>query len=918
MEQLMNNFDNQPEEIKALLVKSFDERLYLSTAKVLAKDITNPNSQKLAGTIYLLSRLRGCPRDVDGYVEALFHRLSKKNKLFLLQNKTEFNQVLKENYNINFQRFDYLSATKMVESYLLTPGHKRDPLETPELAYLRMAIEMHSHFGIEKVLERYSEMSNWYYTPASPTIFNAGTPNNQMSSCFLVHIEDDLTSILQTGVGECGLISKAMGGLGIDVNSIRHSEIGYTGISSGMPSFVRVYDRNIGCVDQGGRRKGAGTVFARDWHVDILDFVKSCSSLAPHHERFDNVTSCVWMSNLFYERVEKDGWWTLFCPSHVPGLANLYNEEFEEKYLYYENLVDQQRQELQQIRDELSKLREKYISNPDDEEKRNEYFRQCRLEVEYQRKKIIYSRRIKASELYDLIVDTQLKKSVYMMNGDTINGRNQMANIGAINGSNLCLEIVEPANKDEIASCNLSSINLTKHCRGTVDYSFSREMMIDYDFDKEVTTEELRKIYDFNNLGKICRSVVDNLNQVIDFNNYPLDIVSESGIIRGKISKTNFRNRPIGIGVGGLSDTYLNLDLPYDSDGATLFNKMLFATMYFNSLVQSLKMAIEEGEYSTFRTGECRIFNPETHQFETLKGSPLSNGFFQFDLWYRYAESLKTRGMLYEQEEYDDGEVEVIYDRKDDIPLDPSEWGQLPITFSTHDYQGYPITVTVEPSWECLRQLIIRHGVRNSMLLALMPTASTSSLMNLTESTEAAQQLIYSRKVNDGNFTVIVPQLRDDLMKLGVWNQKMVDFIVGCRGTIRYIDRFVQDFPDDFPNFIYDWKRLSFLKRKFKTMFEISQKVVCQQARQRGIYVDQSQSMNIYLKNASEDQLKALHQYSRKCLLKTQIYYLRQVPDAESAQFTLSSEMRNYISRLDIDEKEGRCTDDGVCLLCSA
>ena len=153
-------------------------------------------------------------------------------------------------------------------------------------------------------------------------------------------------------------------------------------------------------------------------------------------------------------------------------------------------------------------------------------------------------------------------------------------------------------------------------------------------------------------------------------------------------------------------------------------------------------------------------------------------------------------------------------------------------------------------------------------------------------------------------------------MEIGVWNQKMVDFVVGCRGTIRYIDRFIRDFPQYFPNFNGDWKRLTFLKKKFKTMFEISQKVVCQHARQRGIYVDQSQSMNIYLREASTEKLKALHQYSKKCLLKTQIYYLRQVPDAESAQFTLSSEMRNYISKFDLDE-EGQCNED-VCLMCSA
>lgn len=921
---------SMPEDVGRILDFPFNENLLLATAANISKNLSMSTSSDLAGRLFMYAKLQGSANTVEEYVDALGHRLNNEFVLFITRNKEKINECLRQHEYKNYINFDYISANKMCGSYLLTPDFGDFPEETPQFMYLRIAVQLFCRHSVEKCLQKFLEMSEQYYTHASPALFNAGTRDKQMISCFLLTFGDSLESI-QATIADCAIISKHMGGIGLDGNNVRHSEIGYIGMSGGVMPYVRTSDVSFLGANQGGKRPGAGTIFLRDWHIDILELMESCASTAPSGMRIDNYTGCVWASRLFFRRVREDGDWTFFCPANAKLLNNKYNDEFEELYSFYESEAPKRKEIYLDMKQKCNELKKKMIETGDSVI-RKEYNSIKRKKVEYRKENLINYRRMKARDVMKILTTNQLKKTFYIMNGDSVNMKCNMSNIGTVNSSNLCLEIIEPTTEDSISSCNLVSMNLTKYCLGKVDYK-----KIDLISDEEIKAE-LRKCYDFTKLGEMTQSVVENLNQVIDFNDYPLDKIDVNGnIIRGKISTTNFRNRPVGIGVSGLNDAFLNLDLIYSSRAAEIFNKMIFATMYYNGLVSSLNLALQnpEGAYASFRTGECSIFNEGTLSFEKKKGSPLSNGIFQFDMWRKFASYLKNKGDLTEHYDYydEDGnleEREIVYDVNDDTPLDPEDWGQPPVKIFGRSRSGDTVDEILLPDWDKLRNLIIKYGVRNSMLLALMPTASTAEILRNTETTEAHQQLIYSRKVKDGNFTVVVKQLRDDLNEIGLWNEDVVNFIMGFSGSIQHLDYLITNYPHLVPDFNGNWERVKYLKEKHKTMFELSQKVIIRHARQRGIYVDQSQSMNIYLSHdrSNQETLEYLHQYTNAMTLKTQIYYLRQLPAREASKLTLPSHIRKIISEIsskegkiepeEEEENYGECTMKEGCIMCSS
>lgn len=914
-------------DILETLSEPYNQEKLLSIANSLARDYENLHSRELAGRIYMYVKLRGAPKTIEAYVSALSKRLRGEIKKFLLQNADFFNKVLREREGFNYLPYDYFSAVKKCQMYLLSQGPDRPCVETPVLMDLRVATELYWELGRDKVYEKFLEMNSMFYTHASPCLFNSGTPNPQMGSCFLLGIGDNLESIVNRGIADASMISKNMGGLGIDLSRIRHSVIGYCGKSSGVLPFAKVIDQAIASANQGGRRNGAVTLFLKVWHLDIEDFVRACASIGSASIRFDNATGCVWSSDLFFERVRNDQEWTLFCPSHVENLVDLYNQDFEEKYIYFENLALQRAREHSELKKRALEARERYEADPDNDDLKEEACMLGIQEVEFEKKYLIEYKRISAKRLYQEIVISQLRRSVYIMNGDKINATCNMCNIGPVNCSNLCLEIIEPCNDKEIASCNLASINLKVFCRGKIDWQSEHH--------------NLQDIYDFQGLFDASRSCVENLNRVIDKNNYPLDHHTAEGHVNGPISVPNKKNRPIGLGVSGLNDAYLNCDLIYSSETAGLMNKMIFSTMYFGALCESVRMAIEDGEYSTFRTGTSKLFIDG--KWTTLNGSPFSNGYFQFDLWKFHREYLRTKGRLIEmsrdQDENDseqDGSDydiygllpgEKLYDVEDDKELDPVLWGIKPFSINTYNRDGLNVRIVIEPTWDSLRQAVMKYGLRNSMFLALMPTASTADLLRNTETTEAHQQLVYTRSVGSGNFVVIVPQLQQDLTELGIWSNDLVHFINACGGSIKYIHKYVKDFHPDFNN----WDRLEYLQLKHKCMFEISQKTVMQQTRQRGIYVDQSQSLNIFIARPNSSILEKVHQYSTALGLKTNIYYLRQAPDIESKKLNLPHHIRHYYDSIceqneetpvveeqkEEEEPVQFCTMEGGCISCS-
>ena len=464
-----------------------------------------------------------------------------------------------------------------------------------------------------------------------------------------------------------------------------------------------------------------------------------------------------------------------------------------------------------------------------------------------------------------------------------------------------------------MAACNLAGLNFKYFVKGKISW---RAAVVSY--------AELQAVYDFPGISSSTQSAIENLEEVIDQNYYPLDErdeVTGEVVKRGKISLPNFKNRPVGLGGHGLSDAYNAADLAYDSPGAELLNKMIFACMYWNALIKSLELAIRYGPYETFRTGGYNRYLGGG-QWVWCSGSPLSNGQFQFDLWAEDAQLLSDNGDLNDE----------VYNRDDDIPIKPAQWGQSPTQIKCQDLNGTMVSFTIEPCWDCLRPYIMKYGVRHSLLIALMPTATTAQLFSNAESTEAHQAVMYTRTVNHGNFTIVVQQMIRDLKAIGLWTEKLAEFIKVCGGSIKYIHHYINDRPEEFPEADFhvggDGRRvlnpdvadrLAYIQRKNKTMYEMSQKIPIRHARQRGIYVCQSQSLNIYAQDATVEQLKAIHSYTNAMGLKTGMYYLRMNPARFTGQFTIDPRMLQYVRELmlkigeSIQALSQASTEEAVC-----
>ena len=521
-------------------------------------------------------------------------------KTFMIDNDKILDQLLEDTYYYNFLNHNILSASSCV-NYLLKISQNDNPVETPCQLMLRQAIQFYYEEGIEKVISCYYELINQDYVHASPTMFNACTKKNQMSSCFLLTLGDNLESLLYSGAGDVGLISKLQGGIGLSMNAIRHSNISTSGKSSGVLPFGKIYDATIMCVDQGGKRNGAMTITLNDWHIDFPDFIRSRDNFTQNGIRFKQANICAYLSNLFMERVKKNQKWTLFCPAKASikgrSLLGKSGEDFEELYLELEKEAVVRSEKLLEI-DEVIKGCEKEINSKNVPEAfMIEYHRFVaeRLKI---RKKVIDYKVVDARELYNTLCDMHNKSSMpYVVYRDPVNFKNNMKNIGPCEGLNLCLEITEPSTPESIASCNLGHVNLKKYVIGRINKKNDLEF-------------ELKTKYDFEGLGRATRSLVRNINKVIDYNYYPLDIRNGDGEVdvRGKISTPNFENRPIGIGVSGLAEVFALLGLPYDDKVSFQINKMIFACMYFNTLYESNNLAKDLGEYKNFRTGFSEVF----------------------------------------------------------------------------------------------------------------------------------------------------------------------------------------------------------------------------------------------------------------------------------------------------------------------
>jgi ribonucleoside-diphosphate reductase subunit M1 len=751
---------------------------------------------------------------------------------------SEFYELVKRNEQeiqstLDYHRdydFDYFGLKTLEKSYLYKVNGKF--VERPQDMIMRVALSIHRH-NIEKAFETYNLMSQHYFTHATPTLYNAGSKREQFASCFLLAMKDDSIKGIYNTLSDCASISQHAGGIGLHIHNIRATNSfisGTNGKSNGIIPMLRVFNDTARYVDQGGgKRNGSFAIYLEPWHADIFEFLELKKNHGNELERARDLFYALWIPDLFMKRVQEDGVWSLVCPNECQTLSNVYGEEFER---LYESIEEQG----------------------------------------------LYTKQVKARKLWNAILTSQIETGTpYLLYKDACNKKSNQQNLGTIKSSNLCTEIIEYSSPEETAVCNLASISLKK-CLVSKDLSqvklkiYSKPNCIYCSMAKNLCTrlhiqyrEEsynnllisgekpvgvkfpqiydisqggsmpiggftdlekfVRPTFDYEVLRKVVKVMTLNLNNTIDYNYYPTPETKTS----------NLRHRPIGLGIQGLANVFFEMKIPFTSDEAKEINTLIFETIYFSAMETSMEIARDRGiilnEYlqKTSTLSETlellkqdnihaiseELMRPSySGAYSSFEGSPLHKGLFQFDLW---AKNPTTR-----------------YD------------------------------------WTSLMKNIQLYGVRNSLLVAPMPTASTAQILGNYECFEPIISNIYTRRVLAGEYMVLNNYLVNDLLLSGQWSKEMKDKIISHDGSIQHIEGIPQCF-----------------KERYKTAWEMSQKDIIDMSVSRGKYICQSQSLNLFIAAPDTNKLTSMHFYAWKQGLKTGIYYLRTRPSSKALQFTV-------------------------------
>ena len=718
-----------------------------------------------------------------------FENIQKKNVPLVSQKLWDFVDLnsVKLNEMIDHNRdylIDYFGFKTLERAYLFRVNNI--VIERIQHMWMRVAVGIHGDLNnpnsLELVKETYDLMSLKYFTHATPTLFNAGTPRQQLSSCYLIGMEDDSLDGIYNTLHDCARISKYAGGIGLHIHNIRakgtHIQ-GTNGTSNGLVPMLRVFNNTARYIDQGGgKRNGSFAIYLEPWHADIEDFLELKKNHGDEELKARDLFYALWTPDLFMECVRDNAKWHLFCPHECPGLSDVYGDKFKTLYEKYES--------------------------------------------EGKSRKIVSAR-----DLCFKILDAQMETGTpYLLFKDAANKKSNQQNLGTIKSSNLCTEVVQYSDDKETAVCNLASIALPTF------------------------VNEATKVFDYDKLHEVTKVVTNNLNNVIDINFYPTK----------KTKVSNMKHRPIGIGVQGLADTFVLMDIPFHSDEAKKVNKLIFETMYHASLEKSNELSIERYnkiQSTSFNTikiykdpnlneYELQAFKPNCHKsqeelvsnylvgsYSSFVGSPASQGILQFDMWSK----------------------------------EPSD----------------------RYNWNYLKESIKKYGLRNSLLMAPMPTASTSQILGFNECFEPFTSNLYSRRTLAGEFVVVNKYLMKELINLGLWNEKIKNNIIANKGSVQQLDMLSDH-----------------IKNKYKIVWEIPMKHIIDMSADRGAFICQSQSLNLWVEDPTYNTLTSMHFYSWKQGLKTGIYYLRRKAKHQAQQFTIEPETKK-------NEEQ-----DEICEMCSA
>jgi len=699
-------------------------------------------------------------------------------------------------YLIDYNRdylIDYFGFKTLERAYLFRVNDKI--IERPQHMWLRVSIGIHGD-DIEAIKESYDLMSQKYFTHATPTLFNAGTRRPQLSSCYLVGLEEDSLDGIFNTLKDCANISKWAGGIGLHIHNVRANGSlinGTNGKSTGIVPMLRVFNDTAKYINQGGKRNGSFAIYLEPWHADIEDFLEMKKNHGDEELRARDLFYALWIPDLFMERIKDNGKWTLFCPNECPGLHNIYGDAFNKLYMQYE-----------------SSGKSRKIVN--------------------------------ARDLWFKILDAQMETGTpYLLFKDHVNKKSNQKNLGTIMSSNLCTEIVQYSDDKESSVCNLASIALP------------------------LFVDETTKEFDYERLHHVTKVVTTNLNKIIDINFYPTK----------KTKRSNLLHRPIGIGVQGLADVFFMMNIPYHSEEAKVINKNIFETIYHGALERSNELAME--------------------RVKLFKSHPLYK-----KLLFEYDNDTNTNEYHKDEDDdyfiYDNESINLINAEKRNITYNNhlgaySSFEGSPASKGVLQFDMWGIDMTNERyNWSILKEYIIEYGLRNSLLIAPMPTASTSQILGFNECFEPITSNIYSRRTLAGEFVVVNKYLMNELIDLGLWNDKIKNNIIANKGSVQQLTMIPER-----------------IREKYKIVWEIPMKHLIDMSADRGAFICQSQSLNLWLEDPNYNTLTSMHFYSWKKGLKTGIYYLRRKAKHQAQQFTVEP-----------DKHDNDNNGDEICEMCSA
>lgn len=650
--------------------------------------------------------------------------------------------------------FTYLGIQTLYDRYFI--HHKGIRFELPQVFFMRVAmgLAIAETDKNARAIEFYELLSTFDYMSSTPTLFNAGTPRSQLSSCYLTTVPDDLYGIYGA-IRDNAMLSKFAGGLGNDWTPVRSMNAyikGTNGRSQGVIPFLKVANDTAVAVNQGGKRKGAVCAYLETWHMDIEDFIELRKNTGDDRRRTHDMNTANWIPDLFMKRVCEDGEWTLFSPSNVPDLHDLYGEAFEKAYTQYEKLAGEGK---------------------------------------------IPARKISAVGLWRKMLSMLFETGhPWVTFKDVCNLRSPQQHIGVVHSSNLCTEITLNTSQDEIAVCNLGSVNIPAHmnARGELDKA---------------------------KLQKTISTAVRMLDNVIDINYYPVPQAENS----------NMRHRPIGLGIMGFQDALYIKRLPYDSNPAVEFADEMMELISYYAIEASSQLAEERGNYQSFQ------------------GSLWSQGILPLDSIQLLK---KTRGHYLEQ------------------------------------------NTNARLDWKTLRERV-KKNMRNSNVMAIAPTATIANITGVSQSIEPTYQNLYVKSNLSGEFTVVNPYLVEDLKKLDLWDEVMVNDLKYYNGSVQAITRIPED-----------------LKRLYATAFEIDPSWLVEAGSRRQKWIDQAQSLNLYVGKPSGKVLDNLYKLAWKRGLKT-TYYLRTLGATSTEKATV--ERAGELNAVKMEVKVSEVTTPKACSL---